>query len=754
MTTTLRQRLVSDRLFSWAKQSLPTLSKTEREALEAGDVWWDGELFSGRPDWNKLSSLPPARLSADEQAFLDGPVATLCAMLDDWRINSELLDLPPDVWAYLKAQKFFGMIVPKTYGGLGFSAAAHSEVIKRISTRSTTAAVTVMVPNSLGPGELLVRFGTEEQKAHYLPRLADGREIPCFGLTSNEAGSDAASMIDRGVVCRGTHKGERILGMHLTWSKRYITLAPVATLLGLAFKLYDPEHLLGDEEELGITVALVPADTPGAEFGRRHWPGLQAFQNGPTTGRDVFLPLDAIIGGRAQAGKGWKMLMSALAAGRGISLPSLATAAACASAYTAGAYTRVREQFGIPISKFEGVEERLGRIAGTAYMLEAARRLTCAGLDQGHRPAIVSAIMKAHATEHMRVVVNDSMDVHGGKGICDGPLNYLGNVYRAIPIGITVEGSNILTRSLIIFGQGAIRCHPHLLDEIRALESSSEEEAKAAFDKALWRHVGHMLATFGRATVGSWSGALLSPAPGGGDVRHHYRRASRYAAGLAFASEVALVSLGGALKRLESISARLGDVLSELYLVSAVLKRYNDEGEKSADLPLVDWACEASFARIERALDGVVANFPSRLLGFLIKAVVLPWGIGRRGPSDETVGACAALILSPQDTRNRLTTGVYVGSGDGALARLARAFALVHETAPLERKLEKADIAGDWEAARARGIVTDADMARLEETERAVHEAIVVDDFAPEFFAIERRKETRSPRDLKVVPGE
>ncbi|HXM31215.1 MAG TPA: acyl-CoA dehydrogenase, partial [Xanthobacteraceae bacterium] len=478
-----RREYLTRPIFGWAKKALPTMSDTEREALEAGDVWWDAELFTGNPDWSKLLATPKATLSAEEQAFLDGPVEELCALCDDWKINWELRDLPPEAWDFIKKKRFWGMIIPKEHGGLGFSAFAHSEVIRKLSSRSVTAAVTVMVPNSLGPGELLMRFGTEEQRKQWLPRLASGAEIPCFGLTSPEAGSDAASMIDKGIVCRD-NSGNREIGIRLNWHKRYITLGPVATVLGLAFKLYDPDHILGKEEDIGITLALVPTKTAGVEIGHRHLPAFQVFQNGPNWGRDVFIPLDNIIGGAERVGQGWKMLMSALAAGRGISLPSQSSAGTAYAARTSGAYARVREQFHVPIGKFEGIQEALGRLAGNAYLIDAARRFTCAGLDQGHHPAVISGIMKLHATERMRASVTDAMDIHGGKAIIDGPHNYLGNLYRSVPIGITVEGANILTRNLIVFGQGAIRSHPYLLKEMNALTEPDQEKALDLFDDA------------------------------------------------------------------------------------------------------------------------------------------------------------------------------------------------------------------------------------------------------------------------------
>src|SRR5262245_34951575 len=582
-----RRDRMSKPIFAWAQKVLPTLSDTEREAIEAGDVWWDADLFSGRPDWEKLLAVPRATLSAEEQAFLDGPCNELCGLLDEWRISWTLRDLPPEVWDCLKRHKFFAMIIPKEYGGLGFSAYAHSEVIRKLSTRSITGAVTAMVPNSLGPGELLLHFGTKAQQNAWRPRLAEGKAIPCFGLTSPEAGSDAAAMTDTGVVCRGTWQGRETIGIKLNWHKRYITLCPVATVIGLAFKLHDPDHLLGDRDDIGITVALVPTNLPGVEVGRRHLPALLVFQNGPTWGRDVFIPLDNVIGGVAQVGKGWKMLMSALAAGRGISLPSLSAAGAAFAAHVTGAYSAIREQFHVPIGRFQAIQERLGRMAATAYLIDAARRLTCAGIDHGHKPAVITAIMKEQATERLRVVTNDAMDVHGGKGVQEGPLNYLGTLYRSIPIGITVEGANIVTRSLIQFGQGAIRSHPYLLKEMAALEDPDRERGLEEFDRAFWGHVGHSFANMFRAWALAWTGGVFASAPAAGRASRFYKQLTRYASAFALAVDVALLTLGGGLKRQEMISARFGDVLSELYLLSAVLKRWQDEGRQRPDLPLV-----------------------------------------------------------------------------------------------------------------------------------------------------------------------
>lgn len=727
----LRRDWLSKPIFRWAQLVLPSLSDTEREAIEAGDVWWDADLFTGNPDWGKLLAFPPAALSAEEQAFLDGPVETLCRMVDDWQISWELRDLPPEVWDFLKKHKFFAMIIPKKYGGLEFSAYAHSEVIRKLSTRSITVAVTAMVPNSLGPGELLHQFGTKEQQDYWLPRLAEGTEIPCFGLTSPEAGSDAASMVDSGVVCRGPWQGKEVLGIRLNWHKRYITLGPIATVLGLAFKLYDPDHLVGDREEIGITVALVPTNLPGVEIGRRHLPSMQAFQNGPNFGRDVFIPMDHVIGGVAQIGKGWKMLMSALAAGRGISLPSLSAAACAFTAHTTGMYARVREQFHVPIGRFEAIQERLGRMAATAYLLDAARRLTCASIDHGHKPAVVTAIMKSQATERMRVSVNDAMDVHGGKAVQDGPLNYLGGLYRAVPIGITVEGANIVTRALIQFGQGAMRSHPYLLKEITALEDKDRARGLAQFDKAFWGHVGHSFANAFRAWSRAWTGAIFAPAPDAGATRRYYKRLGRYAAAFALAVDLALLTLGGGLKRREMVSARFGDILSELFLLSAVLKRWEDEGRQQADLPLVRWAMETGFSTIETRLDEIFGNFPNRPVAWLLCFLVLPRGPRRHGPSDRLTEDCARILLEPSAARDRLTIDIYHGTGESGLALLERAFKLKIESDQLRERLRKARVR-DVRKAREQGIINEAEAAQLDAVAQAIAAVVAVDDFAPE----------------------
>ncbi|NYT63185.1 acyl-CoA dehydrogenase [Alcaligenaceae bacterium] len=729
-----RRKWLTEPLYRMAREAMPSLSATERQAIEAGDVWWDAQLFSGNPNWKTLVNVKPVALTPSEQAYMDGPVAQLCRMLNDWDINWTHGDLPPSVWAYIRQHGFFGMIIPKEYGGLGFSAYAHSEVVRRLSVRSVAAAVTVMVPNSLGPGELLMQFGTEAQRQYWLPRLASGEEIPCFGLTSPEAGSDAASMTDTGVICRRNIGNVDTLGILLNWRKRYITLSPVATVLGLAFKLSDPDGLIGVQPELGISIALVPTNLPGVVTGRRHLPAMQAFQNGPTEGKDVFVPIDALIGGVEQAGQGWPMLMSALAAGRGISLPSLSAAACTFAAHTSGAYARVRTQFGIPIGKFEGVQEKLGRLAGNAYLVEAARRFTCAGLQLGYKPSVVSAIMKLHATERMRQSVNDAMDIHAGKAIIDGPGNYLGNLYRALPVGITVEGANILTRSLIVFGQGAIRAHPYLMQEVTALGNSDQLAGEDAFDAVIWKHLGHSTRNALRACGLAWTkGRFASVPQGGKSAAPYYRGLSRYAAAFALVSEVALLTLGGSLKRKEMLSSRLGDMLSELYLLSAVLKRWQDEGQHESDLPLVAWCADQAFVTMEKRLDDILLNLPMRSAAWVLRALLLPPGMRARPPSDQATARCANILLEPSDTRDRLVGAVWEDHDSPSVELLERAFELVIEVQPLLDRIRHAGLK-DWRLAHASGAITDVQASLLEAADAAVAAVVEVDDFAPGEF--------------------
>lgn len=728
-----RRDTITKPIHRWAKKALPSLSETESEAISAGETWWEADLFTGNPDWEKLRRVKAPQLTAEEQQFLDGPVRKVCEMVNDWDVNHESADLPPEVWSFLRKKGFFGMIIPKERGGLGFTAFAHSEVVRYLASHSVALAVTVMVPNSLGPGELLLQFGTDDQKDYWLPRLASGEELPAFGLTSEEGGSDASAMVDDGVVCMGEWNGEQVLGIRLSWAKRYITLAPVCTVLGLAFQMKDPEGLLGGAEDIGITCALVPTDLPGVETGQRHLPSGAMFMNGPTEGHDVFIPLENIIGGQDYAGKGWMMLMSALAAGRGISLPSQSAAACAMAAHTTGAYARIRTQFGLPIGMFEGVQEPMARIAADAYTLDAARRLTTAGLDEGRALAVISAIMKYHATTRMRDSINDAMDVHSGKAVIDGPLNYLQPMYRAIPIGITVEGANIVTRNLIIFGQGAIRAHPHILDEMMALQEPDEDESLDAFDTHFWKHVGHSTKTYFRALGRAWTGGRFAPAPDAGKVTRHYRRLNRWAAAFALTADFCFLTLGGALKRKETITARMGDALSEMYLISAVLKRWEDEGRYEADLPLVDYACHTGFNRIDKALDEVTANLPARWASWLLRATFLPGG-STRGPSDNLMTRVARIIYEPNATRDRLVAGLHMPQeGDTGLALLNRAYAEVMETEPLMKRLR--ELKQTPEEAQAAGVLSETDFARIRRRDAAVQKVVAVDSLTPEQLA-------------------
>src|SRR5438105_1885801 len=667
----LRRTVVTERTLAIYRRILPDMSQTEKEAIDAGTVWWDADLFSGRPDWDKLLAVRAPRLSPEEQAFLDGPVEELCAMCDDWEISHELQDLPPQVWQYIKDQGFLGMIIPKKYGGLGFSALAHSAVVMKLATRSSAAAISVMVPNSLGPAELLLHYGSDGQKNHYLPRLAKGLEIPCFALTNPEAGSDAASIPDYAVVCKGTWHGKEVLGMRVTWDKRYITLGPVATLLGLAFRLYDPERLLGDKQDLGITCALVPTNTPGVNIGRRHLPLNAVFQNGPNSGRDVFMPLDWIIGGRDYAGKGWMMLMGCLAAGRAISLPSSSVGGAKALARFTGAYARVRAQFKTPIGKLEGVEEALGRIASHCYMMDATRVMTAGAVDLGEKPAVLSAIAKYHMTERARSSVNDAMDIVGGKGICLGPNNWIGRGYQMTPIAITVEGANILTRTLIIFGQGAICAHPYVLREMRAAKEMTGGEASREFDDAFTSHIGHVIRNGVRCFVYGLTHAAFAPVPKAAspEVAHYYRNVSRLSAAFAFLADVSMLAMGGALKRKEKISGRLGDVLSMMYLVSATLKHYEDQRVRE-DLPLVRWSVRDALYHAQQAIDQILSNFPLKWMATLLRFTIFPLGTAWRPPLASRNRECAAIALEPGNERERLNAGTYVPEGDDATGRL------------------------------------------------------------------------------------
>ncbi|MDD2700661.1 MAG: acyl-CoA dehydrogenase [Sideroxydans sp.] len=736
----LRRLLISNFILKIFRKILPQVSQTEQEALDAGTVWWDGELFSGRPRWSKLLDMPKTGLSEREQAFVDNEVETLCGMLDDWDITHTRQDLPPEVWQYIKDKGFFGMIIPQEYGGLEFSAQAHSAVVTKVASRSGTAGVTVMVPNSLGPAELLLKYGTAEQKDKYLNRLAKGLEVPCFALTGPFAGSDAGAIPDSGVVCHGEFNGQQVLGIRLNWEKRYITLAPVATLLGLAFKLYDPEHLLGAEESLGITLALIPTDLPGVQTGRRHFPLNSAFLNGPTVGKDVFIPMDYIIGGMTRIGQGWRMLMDCLSVGRSISLPASAVGGAKLAVRSSGAYGRVRKQFHMPVGKFEGVEEALARIGGNTYVMDAARRMTALAVDLGEKPSVVSAIAKYHCTERGRMVINDAMDVHGGKGICMGPDNYLARMYQQTPIGITVEGANILTRSLMIFGQGAVRSHPYVLKEMQAAHNQNAERASLDFDRAFFAHISFSLSNAVRSVLYGLSGGRLIYVPTGAPTHRYYQLLTRYAASFAFAADIAMAVLGGGLKRKEKLSARLGDVLSNLYLCSAVLKKFEDDGRPQADEPLLHWAMEDGLYRIQTAFDGVLQNFPNRLFALLLRVVIFPLGQCRKPPSDDRGHQVAALMLTPGSARDRLTAGMYIKHDEqDAVGALEAALASTLACEPLQARLEHAvknhklkerDEMLRIAEAREAGLINPEEAIQLERDYMLRRKVIMVDDFA------------------------
>ena len=658
--TLLRKKLITQSALKHFKNIMPQMSQTEKEAIDAGTVWWEADLFSGNPDWNKLHAIQAPTLTPAEHAFLDGPVNDICRMVNDFHITHDLADLPPEVWQQLKQHKFFAMIIKKQYGGLAFSAYAQSLVLQKLTGVSAVLSSTVGVPNSLGPGELLQHYGTEAQKDYYLPRLAAGDEIPCFALTSPEAGSDAGSIPDFGIVKKGIWQGEEILGMELTWNKRYITLAPIATVLGLAFKLFDPDFLLGQKKDIGITCALIPTDLDGVKIGRRHFPLNIPFQNGPTQGDKIFVPIDFIIGGQTMAGQGWKMLVECLSVGRGITLPSNTTGGLKTAAMATGAYARIRRQFKLPIGKMEGIEEPLARIVGNAYVLDAATTLTVTGIDLGEKPSVISAIVKYHCTHRSQRSIIDAMDIVGGKGICMGPSNFLARNYQGAPIAVTVEGANILTRSMIIFGQGAIRCHPYVLDEINAAYIDDQQQALNQFDNAVFNHIGFVLSNIARSFWLGLTDGRGSSAPYNDATYRYYQQMNRYSANLALLADISMATLGGSLKRKERLSARLGDVLSQLYLASATLKRYTDEGRQAEDIALVHWGLQDALYQAEVAIDHFLANFPNKVIAQGLRFIMLPTGLRRRQPSDELDHQLARVIQTPSATRDRIGRGQFL----------------------------------------------------------------------------------------------
>ena len=734
----IRQQFISMPLLALFKKIMPEMSSTEKEAIDAGTTWFDADLFRGDPNWKKLHNYPQPRLSTKEQEFLDGPVEQVCSMINDWHITHEIADLPEDVWQFLKDNKFFAMIIKKKYGGLEFSAYAQSRVLQKLTGVSSVLASTVGVPNSLGPGELLQEYGTKEQQDYYLPRLAKGEEIPCFALTSPEAGSDAGAIPDFGIICRGNFNGEEVLGMKLTWDKRYITLAPIATVLGLAFKLQDPDGLLSDVKDLGITCALIPTDLEGVAIGRRHFPLNVPFQNGPTQGDGVFVPLDFIIGGAQMAGHGWRMLVECLSVGRAITLPSNSAGGVKTIALATGAYSRIRRQFKMPIGKMEGIEEPLARIGANAYLMDAVTTMSTGAIDLGEKPSVISAIAKYHLTEKMRSSIIDAMDIHGGKGICMGPNNYLARGYQGAPIAVTVEGANILTRSMIIYGQGAIRCHPYVLAELEAANNPNNEQALQDFDHALFGHVGFTISNIARSFWCSVTGSHFIETPFNDETRRYYQLLSRFSANLAMLSDVAMLSLGADLKRKERVSARLGDLLSHLYLASATLKRFHDQGRKSNDLPLVQFAVEDCLYNIQHAIDELLNNFPNKWIARLLRVIIFPLGTWRSKPSDKTAHQVAQLLQKPCSARTRLGHGQYLNRDNkNVFGRLEQVLEDIVHCEPifdkicstLEHKYPFSQLDELAKLALAENIISAAEAELLTTAEQGRKWVIAVDDF-------------------------
>ena len=741
-----RKRFIVSKLLAYIRVSFPHMSRTEKEAIEAGDIWWEAEFFRGNPNWETLFAYKTPTLTAKEQAFIDHQVTTLCGMVHNWTVLNELRDLPPEVWAYLKQEKFFGLLIPESYGGLGFSPFAHSTIVMKLATQSSTCAITAMVPNSLGPAELLLKYGTEEQKNYYLPRLAIGEEIPCFGLTSLDAGSDAGAMIDYGVVCQGEFNGEKILGIKLTWDKRYITLAPVATVLGLAFKLYDPEKLLGGESDLGISVCLVPTNLPGVEIGHRHWPLLLAFMNGPTRGKEVFVPIDYLIGGKAMAGQGWRMLMECLSEGRGISLPALSAGGGKLLYGLTGAYSKMRQQFNIPISKFEGIRSGLAEIAGKAFMLQAMRIFTVGPVQEGLSPAIASAIAKYQMTEMARDIVNISMDIHGGKAIQVGPNNYMFPSYLQTPIGITVEGANILMRNLVIFGQGSVRCHPFLLKELNIIGEQSENTVDK-FDEILVPHIKFSLGNLARNIGYALSAGLGVMVKAPKEVNKHARELTRMSAAFALLTDIALLVLGGNLKRKETLSGRLADMMSQLYIASSVLKYYSDAKFPLHHKPYVDWSVQYSLWKAQTAMQEFMRNFPNRILAKTMKVIIFPLGYRYRKPSDHLDNQLVDAMLDNSPMRQELLQDCCISVTAHSPKRwLEQAFNDSITLAPLLKlwsKMDTSDLLPEYsdynskvDAAVGKNRLTVQEGEQLKAYEKLRRHVLAVDEFDPTFKTV------------------
>jgi acyl-CoA dehydrogenase len=747
----VRRRVLTKPAFKLVKGILPKVSDTEQQALDAGTVGFDAEIFSGQPDWTKLRAIPPIVLSPEEQAFLDGPTEELCRMVDHWQIRHAQRRMPKEIWDFVKAHGFLGMLISKEHGGLGFSAQAQSLILGKIASRSPDVVTIVMVPNSLGPGELIEKYGTDEQKHYFLPRLAKGLEVPCFSLTGPTSGSDAATMRDVGYVTKGEHEGREVVGIRLSWDKRYITLGPEATLVGLAFRLFDPDKILGDTEDIGITVALIPATHPGVNIGRRHLPSGAAFPNGPNWGTDVFIPLDWVIGGEAMVGQGWRMLMECLAAGRAISLPSSATAGAKAMLRVSTAYGRIRRQFGLPVARMEGVEEPLSRLVEAAYVNEAARAVTASMVSRGERPSVISALMKYQTTERLRRAVNDAMDIHGGRAICDGPSNYLQSAYQLVPVGITVEGANILTRTLITFAQGALRSHPHLYKEVQAVQNPDREKGLAAFDEELSGHIAFSISNLTGAFFHNLTLGLFAEVPERANgLEPIYRQISRGSRNFALVADLTVATLGGGLKVKQMLTGRLADALSELYLLSCVLKRFEDDGRPDVDRPIVAFVAANGLHRFEEALRGAVENFPNPVVRALLRVIVFPFGRHYYPARDELATRVVRLALEPGEVRDRLTRDIYISNDpDDPTGLLEVTLKKVVAAEEAEKKLERAIRAGtvrryhgiDWFAAAAdAGSITESEAQLLREVETLTQRVIAVDHFAPEELMPNYRK--------------
>lgn len=738
----LRRRCLSQFILNNFRRVMPHMSSTEQQALEAGTVGWSQDLFSGAPDWNKLHQLRGPVLSAEEQAFLDGPTEQLCRLLNDWKI-SQTMTIPAEVWQFLKKEGFFSMIIPKEYGGKAFSAMAHSAVLCKVSGVSIAVGTTIGVPNSLGPAELLLHYGTDEQRQYYLPRLASGEDIPCFALTSPIAGSDAGAIEDHGVICEAVFSGKKQLCIRLNWNKRYITLAPVATLLGLAFKLYDPQNLWSDQKELGITCALIPTNIPNVVVGRRHYPLGSAFPNGPTQGHDVLIPMDWIIGGSKMVGQGWRMLMECLAVGRSISLPSLVTGGSKRAALCGGAYARIRRQFSTYIGKFEGVQMSLAAIAAYTYTITALREFTIAAVDRGEKPVVESAISKYHTTNYARQVLQDAMDVHGGKAICMGPKNYMAQSYLEAPISITVEGANILTRAMIIFGQGAIRCHPYVLPEMKAAMMTNQDKALVEFDQAIFGHLGFLFSNQLRSMVLSLTGGRFTRAPEG-PLKRYYQQFLRFSSAMALLADFSMITIGGALKRLENLSARLGDVLSYLYVGSAVLKKHAlaDAATQQEELPVIEWICQDLLFKLQSTIHDFLNNFPNAFVARALRVHLLPLGLRLNPPNDRLTSRVAELLMQPTRFRDHLAEGVYHSAADNnTVYHLSQVLEKAIAVEPLWKRLNQAkrdrlisgmtlnELVSDAVSAQ---LFTASEAAELLAAQEAALTVIQVDDFSPE----------------------